>query len=618
MKAGSQARIVALTLSLALLSAPAVFADTGPNSGPNSGSNSGAYTPMSPSEMQINEQELMQGNSAYRIEPFRSAAPPDTVLSWAQANLPQIVTRFGNSQKDPEQLGVMFSSESTFPPISAIRLQKSRISEDDSTESILCSGFADPNCTIANSKYQSMRIDSVMPPCLSDNSSACIKSFALKLSDGSVVVGTPQTQIPVGAITFTGKTFPGGGVAFNGSVPWIWKAEAPGGASAGYLLRGFIRNYGSKGANEWVLTKPTFNFEVIPLALENTSMITVAPRLEDFPYGKEGFRAVRGVSIQPSCVAHDVGKCYHRSVFPANAKVLLEVKLPNSLSGWVSGRLNKPNVVSAPLDSTFDLVKVEAGAGVDVVAGNWVKWRTIPESYFVKSDGTQNDIGYGRLNGAATVYSGDVDALQTYQTWQKYFPDKALITFPSWTISSTTLDSSQSCSSAKGLQGVVATNASAYSPGAPDFNKETQTLDYKVAAPHFAPDGKTENIGTYGLSMRADLVQCLYGVKDVPSKVEISITNSSSGESKGSTVELFRNGNWVYLSAEGFTYSSPTLKVKLVQDKKGEEAAPATTSAAATVTPKVTTKKSITCVKGKVTRKVSGTNPKCPAGFTKK
>jgi len=582
--------------------------------------NPGPFGHMSPEEMELNQQELMQGNTAYGIESYFSAAPPDTTLSWAQANLPRVMERNGNYRKDPDKLGVMFSSESTFPPISAIRLQKSKVGEDDSTESILCDGFSDPDCTVSNSKYQSMRIDSVIPPCSIDSSSACVKSFALKLSDGTVVTGSPLTQIPIGAKTFTAKNFSGTGTTYNGSVPWIWSAENKDGASAGYLLRGFIRNYAEKSSSGWVLTKPTFNFEIIPLSLEGTSKISVPPRLEDFPYGKEGFRAVRGVSIQPSCVAHDVGKCFHRSNFPANSRVLLDLKLPNSLSGWVSGRLNKPNVVSEVIDTNFDLVKVEAGAGLDIVAGNWVSWREVPESFFTKSDGSQNDIGYGRLNGAATVYSGDVDALEVYQLWQKYFPDKALIIFPSWTISSTTVDTAQSCAKTKGLQGVVATNASAYSPGAPDFNKESQTLDYKVAAPHFAPDGKTENLGTYGLSMRADLVQCLYGVTEVPSRVEVTITNATNGESKGSTVELFRNGNWVYLSAEGFTYSSPTLKVKLVQEKKVEAAAPATnsTQSNAAVAPKVATKKSISCVKGKIIRKITGTNPKCPTGFKKK
>ena len=573
-------------------------------------------------QQQLDQQELMQGNSAYRIESYFSPAPPDTVLSWAQANLPRIQEGSFGQRKDPDQVGVMFSSESTFPPISGIRLQKSKVGEDDSTESILCDDFSDPDCTIANSKYNSIRVDSVIPPCSIDKSSACIESFSLKLADGSIVAGSNQSAIPASARPFAGKKFADGSTAYGGSVPWIWKAEANGGASAGYLLRGFIRTYGTKGASDWSIGKPTFNFEIIPLSLESTNKIAVAPRLEDFPFGKEGYRAVRGVSIQPSCVAHDIGKCYHRSTFPKDARVLLTLKLPNSLSGWVSGRLNKPNVVTTPIDANFDTVKVEAGAGQDIVAGNWIKWREVPADYFVKADGSQNAIGYARLSGAATVYSGDAQALETYQQWQKYFPDKALIIFPSWTISSTTVDTSQSCSTARGLQGVVASNASAYSPGAPEFNKESQTLDYKVAAPHFADDGKSENLGTYGLSMRADLVQCLYGVSQVPSKVEVSITNTTSGESKGATVELFKNGDWVYLSAEGFTYSSPTLKVKLVQEKKIETtAAPSTSTqaaATATATPKVAKQKSITCVKGKITRKVLGSNPKCPAGFKKK
>jgi hypothetical protein len=572
------------------------------------------------SEEEKNRQELMQGNNAYRIESYFSAAPPDTVLSWAQANLPTVQEGQYGRRKDPNQVGVMFSSESSIPPISGIRLQKSKVGEDDSTESILCDGFADPDCTVSNSKYNSMRVDSIIPPCEVDKSSACIESFSLKLANGSIVTGKNKSAIPTSARSFAGKKFNDGTLTFGGSVPWIWSADTNGGAEAGYLLRGFIRNYGVKGAADWNIGKPTFNFEIIPLSLENTNLISVAPRLEDFPFGNEGYRAVRGVSIQPSCIAHDVGKCYHRSTFPKDARVLLTLKLPNSLSGWVSGRLNKPNVVTTPLDANFDSVKVEAGAGQDIVAGNWIKWREVPANYFIKADGSQNSIGYGRVSGAATIYSGDAQALELYQQWQRYFPDRALISFPSWTLSSTTVDTSQSCSTARGLQGVVASNASAYSPGAPAFNKETQTLDYKVAAPHFAVDGKSENLGTYGLSMRADLVQCLYGVSQVPSRVEVSITNTTSGESKGATVELFKNGDWVYLSAEGFTYSSPTLKVKLVQEKKVEAAAPATnaTQSNAAAAPKVATKKSISCVKGKIIRKITGTNPKCPTGFKKK
>ena len=136
--------------------------------------------------------------------------------------------------------------------------------------------------------------------------------------------------------------------------------------------------------------------------------------------------------------------------------------------------------------------------------------------------------------------------------------------------------------------------------------------------------------------MRSDLVQCLYGVKEVPEKVEISITSGSSGESRGSTVSLFRNANWVYLSADGFTFSSPTLKVKLVQPQavktevtKTEVTKTEVTKTEVTKTEvaktevaaapkKVVAIKVISCTKGKITKKVSGTKPRCPAGFKKK
>jgi hypothetical protein len=49
------------------------------------------------------------------------------------------------------------------------------------------------------------------------------------------------------------------------------------------------------------------------------------------------------------------------------------------------------------------------------------------------------------------------------------------------------------------------------------------------------------------------------------------------------------------LSAYNFTFSAPTIKVSLSQSKNQRYA--------------------ISCVKGKVTKKVTGTKPKCPRGF---
>ncbi len=74
------------------------------------------------------------------------------------------------------------------------------------------------------------------------------------------------------------------------------------------------------------------------------------------------------------------------------------------------------------------------------------------------------------------------------------------------------------------------------------------------------------------------------------------------------------------MSAKGFHYSSPTLQVKLSQERpaKAEDAAKTSDNKAVAKPATASAKKSITCVKGKTTKKVVAVNPKCPAGYKKK
>lgn len=592
-----RAPLGALLLSLTILSNPLAFAD-----GPQN----------TLDVNQVNSKDLMQGNDYYGIRTFQTTQKPDSILGWFQQNLPTVKSQYGASQKDPSKLGISFSSELPMALLSSIRAFTSKVGESDSAINYLCSSIDDPTCSPKSGKFNSLRVDSVIGNCIRNPDSACVESISLALSDKSVVRAKPVVEIPAGTKTFAGQ-FDTAGKGFPpGLSSWIWEADLPGAPKSRFLARGTVTTYAKVADGSLDFQRPTFNFELVPVTSEAAPVI--APRLENFKYKNTSDPVVRQVSIQPSCLAHDTNICYHRANFPQGARATVALQLPNRLTGWLNGRLVKLNVTTTPINTIYDRVIVEAAPSENIIAGGWVEWQKIPEKLFFNDDGTPNTMGVGRLDGAAGMYSGSVGAIEEYLDWQPYLGDKALLKEEGWTISSTTIDSTNPCSNQSGLQGVVAANASAYSPGAPAFNKETQTLDYKVAAPHFAPDGKTENIGTYGLSMRADLVQCLYGVKEVPAKVEVSITNATSGEAKGSTVELFRNGAWVYLSAEGFTFSSPTLKVKLVQEKKEE----AKVTSDAAPAPKVESKKIITCTKGKITRKISGVNPKCPSGFKKK
>jgi hypothetical protein len=130
--------------------------------------------------------------------------------------------------------------------------------------------------------------------------------------------------------------------------------------------------------------------------------------------------------------------------------------------------------------------------------------------------------------------------------------------------------------------------------------------------------------------MSVTLLQCLYGITNVPTSASVSIT-TSAGVERISTVALRQLGNWVFLSAENFTYSSPTLRIKLNQTssatsqstgtgevKKDPPAPEVKEVAAAKPAAAVAKKITITCAKGKLVKKVSGTTPKCPAGFKKR
>jgi hypothetical protein len=99
----------------------------------------------------------------------------------------------------------------------------------------------------------------------------------------------------------------------------------------------------------------------------------------------------------------------------------------------------------------------------------------------------------------------------------------------------------------------------------------------------------------------------------------------ADGEAKRATTLVSEKNNWLRLSAKGFTYSSPTVKVRLSQEKAVVAPTPTPTPAASAsptptpiATPVAAKKTTITCVKGKTSKKVTAANPKCPKGYKKK
>jgi hypothetical protein len=178
----------------------------------------------------------------------------------------------------------------------------------------------------------------------------------------------------------------------------------------------------------------------------------------------------------------------------------------------------------------------------------------------------------------------------------------------SWrTLPAEEIKAANGCFSAgDGVKGIVTTNASAYSAGPPEF--KDGVLNYQVAAPHFNRDGSVFK-GDYTLVLDSKVARCLYKFSNAPIQATISVINNNGEPSIATTTVSEKNG-WLRLVARNFEFSSPSISVKLTQEVpvKIDVVAP----------PKPAKKVTITCVKGKLSKKVTSTNPVCPKGFKKK
>jgi hypothetical protein len=138
-----------------------------------------------------------------------------------------------------------------------------------------------------------------------------------------------------------------------------------------------------------------------------------------------------------------------------------------------------------------------------------------------------------------------------------------------------------------------------------------QALVMAVGAPHFDVDGTVVE-GWYEGAIRGRYITSRFGIKPslAAGSARLEIVYAD-GQRKVATISAKYDSatDWLYLKGYGFTYSSPRLMVKF---EKPAEVVQVKTPA------KVTVKKTITCVKGKTSKKVTAVKPVCPTGYKKK
>ena len=154
--------------------------------------------------------------------------------------------------------------------------------------------------------------------------------------------------------------------------------------------------------------------------------------------------------------------------------------------------------------------------------------------------------------------------------WMPLLGDKAAAMPSQWSFQTLILASdtaaklSACTTSAASLSGLIFTNATVFSSGAPTFDATEGSLDYKVAAPHLKPNGDLM-AGTYDLVLNSTVARCLYGFTKAPIGARISIINADGTNQVATTIISEKDG-FFRMGAYGFGFSSPTIKMKITQD----------------------------------------------------
>jgi hypothetical protein len=494
--------------------------------------------------------------------------------------------------------------------------------DPDSNKILRCSSVDDDLCTNSNA----VKVIHNLPSCSIDSSFDCIKSVWAIDSTGKRIEGEFLTSLPAKGTTDRPAIASMLLSATNG-FGGLWKIPGVinGGGEDNYFVSTRIDSTVFKASGVKLsgnkIYYGTVMSGIIPVKKSpgNYSPVNsriswgIDPTTRNTPpiYTPQGER----------CTVVDTGFCQLPQDFPDGYRFGMSLQLAQKVSGWFHGRIALPQI-GVTSNGSGQIVSIEAEPVKVSTLDFTIPNAQIPDSVRkVIFDGSDWGVGGTPNGGIQTMLNGLSDP-QTMQIMNEMLPtigDKATKTTQYWSyraLNTWKNPEIERCTTSKDeLGGVVTTNALTYGDGPPTYNKATGSLEYKVASPHLEANGSVA-LGTYDLAINSKVARCIYGFSSAPIQADISIT-TSDGEKKVATTVVNEKNGWLYLSAKGFTFSSPTINVKLTQEKE-VVAVPSPTATPVATKPVAKKTVTITCVKGKTSKKVSGTSPKCPIGYKKK
>jgi len=304
-------------------------------------------------------------------------------------------------------------------------------------------------------------------------------------------------------------------------------------------------------------------------------------------------------------------KCWKYGSNSLTNKFKVVLRLPSAPSGWLSGRLLNPEIV-------FETV---AGYPVQpfrlTIIGSPVPTPTFNKAYFydVPAERAAWDklikiFNFPWSDNSSSGVALSPTKIDDFTALVKTDPDLDVATsiVDKWLVNMSWGKKNEGqlgkCPNT-GFLGYVGSNSLTYGSELPTYDPSTGSLIYRVASPHFLPAGQ-EFTGIYAMVLNREYANCIWSLSGAAISASVEVL-SEDGKPKIATASAKFNETTVNFVATGFTFSSPTLRVKLVQDKP--------------VAAKINTpakKITINCKKGTTIKQVSGANPKCPAGFAKK
>lgn len=574
---------------------------------------------------------VITANAAAPDEEWRQSPPPTADASWGI--LAQGIT----------QTYTMFAH----PQLMSFKADKYEIGTGKVLTVKACNSFAESECP----RDEFQKYGSPVGMCNAD-SSDCIEEVAATTATGEKLAVNFVKDFP----GKTGWEFVGDKAAnlpTSGSSFLVDVPKAPHSAGSLYLVSSILG--GNRMPKEAQFSPATLETSIWPVRLKTGSYEIASESLDAKMYSGLGINTGGGGGAN-GCegVQSSKTECAVQVAAPLDVAFSLKFKLTTSISGWLSGRISN---VDASLTKDANGVQRFSVSALPVrvpTIFGWVKKSETPPDlakYYADADPFWLNMGngYGKCLDPAGVTGpcnpkywesvlrnpgNSQEGMKEFAMWLPIIKDSAVAAPTAWYFRNESGNIGGQCvDSQSQITGLVTTNATVFIPGPPSFNESEGSLDYKVLAPHLLADG-TVFKGTYDLLISSALARCIYKFTNAPVKATVSVV-SDAGVTQVVTTTISEKDGFIRLSANGFTFSNPTIKVKLTQDAVVVPTPTPTPTPTSTPAPVVTElpaptptpsptvkavvkKTTITCVKGKTAKKVTAIKPVCPTGYKKK